>query len=238
MLAVDFRNAISPSGRTVSSVVARLLEHAVGLLVDVDLGQQVLVPDAAARILVLDVDELLDRALAVALDMRGAAAGGGDQLAADHQHPVILALDVALDDHAGRIIADAGERRLVARLQILHWRRCRWSRRGRGCRKAAWSRRASRSSPRRPRLPRTNSRPGPSAPARRHRRGSAWSIPCRRRCEWPMMPERVGDRRLEAALLHAVAELGVARSLGQVVGGDAAVACRLDDRARSKGRAR
>ena len=41
----------------------------------------------------------------------------------------------------------------------------------------------------------------------------------------------VGHRRLEPPLLHAVAELGIARALGQVVGRDAAVARGLDDRA-------
>ena len=77
---------------------AGLLDEALGLLVDLDLRQQVLVPDAAAGILVLLVDQLPERRPAVADDMRRAAAGGGDELAVDDQQSVILAPDVGLDD--------------------------------------------------------------------------------------------------------------------------------------------
>ncbi|MDZ7748399.1 MAG: hypothetical protein U5K43_05785 [Halofilum sp. (in: g-proteobacteria)] len=104
---------IWPAGITPSKRELRLRDQALGLLVDVDLGEQVLVADAAARIAVLGVDELLQRRLAVAGHVCRAPARRGDQLAVDHEQAVVLALDVCLDDH--RLVAPVG--RLVAVLQ-------------------------------------------------------------------------------------------------------------------------
>ena len=58
--------------------------------------------DAAARILVHDLDELGDRVLAVADDVAGRASRGGDELAVDDQQAVIVALEEGLDDHRAR----------------------------------------------------------------------------------------------------------------------------------------
>ena len=62
-------------------------------------------PDAAARILVHDLDQLLDRVLAVAHHVSGRAARGGDELAVDHQQAVIVSFEEALDDHRAGVLA-------------------------------------------------------------------------------------------------------------------------------------
>src|SRR5436189_166500 len=59
----------------------------------------------AARILVHDLDQLLDRMLAVAHHVSGRAARGGDELAVDHQQAVIVSLEEALDDHRAGVLA-------------------------------------------------------------------------------------------------------------------------------------
>ena len=58
-----------------------------------------LVADATARIFVDDIDEFANRVLAVTYDVAGFALGGSDELAIDNEQAVVVALDVALDDH-------------------------------------------------------------------------------------------------------------------------------------------
>ena len=99
-------------GRDGVLVVALLGQHALGLLVELEPGQHLLVADAAARVLVHDLDQLLDRALAVADDVAGHALGGGDQLAVDHQQAMVEAFEEALDQHGAAVLAGGGEGRL------------------------------------------------------------------------------------------------------------------------------
>ena len=74
------------------------------LTVDRDAGEDLLVTDAAPRIAVRDVDQLLDRVLAIADDMRRNALGHRDDLVVDDQDAVVEPFDEALDHH------DAGAR--------------------------------------------------------------------------------------------------------------------------------
>ena len=103
-LAVARRNTISPSGGTVL-VVALLGQHPLGLLVELEPGQHVLVAGAAPRVLVHDLDELGDRAARRRRPHAPAsAAPPPDQLAVDHEEPVVVALDHALDHHARALV--------------------------------------------------------------------------------------------------------------------------------------
>ena len=92
--------------------VALLVEHALGLLVELEPGEHLLVAHAAPRVLVHDLDQLLDGALAVADDMARHALGGRDQLAIDHQEAVVEALQEALDQDGPAVLAGRDERRL------------------------------------------------------------------------------------------------------------------------------
>ena len=85
--------------------VALALEHAVGVLVEPDLRQHLLVADAAPRVRVGRVDQLADRVLAVADDVRRDALRDRRELAADHEDPVVAAGDVGLDDRRRRYAA-------------------------------------------------------------------------------------------------------------------------------------
>ena len=86
--------------RHAAVVVALRLQQPVGGVVELEPGQHVLVAGAAAGVAVHLLDELGDRRAAVADDVAGHPAGGGDELAVDDQQPVVVALDHALDDDA------------------------------------------------------------------------------------------------------------------------------------------
>ena len=86
-------------------VVADLRQQAFRLVIELEARQHLLVADAAARILVDDVDELFDRVLAVADDVSGHALRRGDQLAVDDEQAMIEALDVAFDDDRAAVFA-------------------------------------------------------------------------------------------------------------------------------------
>ena len=66
--------------------------------------------DAAAGVLVGDVDELADGVLAVAGDAGRDALGDRGDLAADHQAAIVVAGDVGLDDEVAGAALGAGER--------------------------------------------------------------------------------------------------------------------------------
>src|SRR5690606_650277 len=87
-----------------------LAQNAEGDLVETDLGQRGRVAIAALRVEVDRIHQLLDGVLTVADDIGRFAAGGGDQLVADHQHAEIVAGQVALDHD---VLAEAA-RELVA----------------------------------------------------------------------------------------------------------------------------
>ncbi len=64
---------------------------------------------AAARILIHDLDQLLDRVPAVADDVTGRAPCRGDQFAVHHQQTMIVTLQEGLDDHRSRMLACHGK---------------------------------------------------------------------------------------------------------------------------------
>ena len=67
--------------------------------------------DAAARVAVHFVDQLSDGLLAVADDMAGHPLGDRDQFTVDHQHAVVEAVEVALDNHhPGMFLGDGDGR--------------------------------------------------------------------------------------------------------------------------------
>src|SRR5690606_6983468 len=66
------------------------------------LGERFLVAVAAQRVAVGLVDELGDRARAVAYYVTGFAVAGSYQAAAYHQHPVVVAFQLLLDYHLAR----------------------------------------------------------------------------------------------------------------------------------------
>ena len=61
--------------------------------------------DAAARVLVDDIDELLDRVLTVGDHVPRSAARRRHQRAVHHQQAVVIALEERLDDHRTRVLA-------------------------------------------------------------------------------------------------------------------------------------
>ena len=75
------------------------LQHLLRLRIELEPRQHLLVTDAAARILVHDLDELHDGALAVADDVARRAPRRRDQLAVDDQQAMIVAFEERLDDH-------------------------------------------------------------------------------------------------------------------------------------------
>jgi hypothetical protein len=97
-----------------------LFQQLLGLPVELDAGQDLLVPDAAARVAVHLFDQLLDALPAVTHDVPGNPLGDGDQLAVDHQHAVIEAHDKGLDDDAPAVLEGVLEGGLdvLAALQI------------------------------------------------------------------------------------------------------------------------
>jgi hypothetical protein len=80
-----------------------LREHAFRRRVQGDARQDLLVADAAARVLV-DASTSSSIVEAIADHMRRHALGRRDELAADHQQAVIQALEVGLDDHAVAVL--------------------------------------------------------------------------------------------------------------------------------------
>ena len=84
---------------------AGALHEELGLVVELEAGQHLLVADAAARILVHDLDELGDGVDAVADDVAGDALGHGDELAVHHQHAVVVALEEGLDEDGAGVLA-------------------------------------------------------------------------------------------------------------------------------------
>ena len=119
-LPVPRRKKISPFGKHGLLGDALVRHEPLGLLVELEAREHLLVADAAARIAVHDVDELRDRVLAVADDVTGHALGDRDELAVDDEHAVIEAGEEVLDDDAARVLARLLERgaHLVAVLQI------------------------------------------------------------------------------------------------------------------------
>ena len=82
-----------------------LLQHLLRLRVELEPRQHLLVADAAARVLVHDLDQLRDGVRAVADDVPRGAPRRGHQLAVHHQQAVIVALEEGLDDHRARVLA-------------------------------------------------------------------------------------------------------------------------------------
>jgi hypothetical protein len=76
--------------------------HHLGLRVEHQPRQHLLVADAATRILVHDLDQLSDGVHAIAHHVPGRAARGRDQFAVHHQQAVVVALQVGLNDHRAR----------------------------------------------------------------------------------------------------------------------------------------
>ena len=102
-------------------VVAAGRQHAVGGGVELEPGQHVLVADAAAGVLVHDLDQLGDGAGAVADHVAGHAAGGGDELAVDDQQPVVVALDHALDHDAAAFRLRRSRRRAATSSSVVRF---------------------------------------------------------------------------------------------------------------------
>ncbi len=91
-------------------VVADLLQKSFRLVIELQARQHFFVADAATRILVDDIHQLFDGVLAVADDVAGFALGGGDELAVDDEQAVVVAFDVALDDHRAPVLPGLLER--------------------------------------------------------------------------------------------------------------------------------
>ena len=99
MLPVSASLTKAPSGGTSSGVRPWAREDRLGVRIEPDAGEDLLVADAPARVGVGDVHELADRVLAVAGDAGRHAFGDRRELAADHEAAVVAAGDVRLHDH-------------------------------------------------------------------------------------------------------------------------------------------
>ena len=103
-LPVERRKTCSPAAGNALRRVSLPGQHRLGLVVEHEPGQHLLVADAAPRIAVHLLDQLLDRVRAVAHHVARHALRHGDELAVDHQHPVVVAGDEALDDDAAAVL--------------------------------------------------------------------------------------------------------------------------------------
>ncbi len=110
-----------PAAGTVVAGVALLLQQPLGLGVELEPGQHLLVADAAPRVAVDDRDQLLDRVAAVAHHVARHPLGHRDELAVDHQHPVVVAPDEALDDHAPAVLLRLAEGRRAPAASSVRW---------------------------------------------------------------------------------------------------------------------
>ena len=90
--------------------VALLGQHGLGLVVELEPREHLLVADAAPGVAIHLVDQLGDGLLAVADDVARHPLGDRDELAVDDEHAVVLAGDEALDDHAAAVLARDLER--------------------------------------------------------------------------------------------------------------------------------
>ena len=99
-----------PSGRYVGHLEALLAHQLDRGVVDLDPGQHLLVADAAARVGVGDVDQLLDGRVAVTGDRRRHPLGDRGHPAVDDQAAVVLAGDAARP-RSRRDATSAGDRR-------------------------------------------------------------------------------------------------------------------------------
>ena len=98
MLPVSASLIQVPAGRHGVELPALGPDELLGAPVELDPGQDLLVADAAARVLVGQVDELADGLLAVGGDRGRHPLGDRGDLAADDEAAVVLAGDVRLDD--------------------------------------------------------------------------------------------------------------------------------------------
>ena len=96
--AVAFRSTVSPASGTDFGVRLRREQEREREVVDLDLRQDLLVADAAARVPVDLGDELLDRALPVADDEGRHALRRADEAARDDEEAEVEALQELLDD--------------------------------------------------------------------------------------------------------------------------------------------
>ncbi len=154
-------------------------------VVDRDLGERAGVALAAPRVGVQVVNELHDRGIAIPGQARRPELGRRADHAVDHEHPVILAGHVALDDHLAG--PRSGRRAPVGLLGF-----------GRGADlhgdapamvAVPWLDHDGRAdlAERPDRLGLVCARPCPRAPGCRPWPGTAWRASCRRRCprRWP-----------------------------------------------------
>ena len=86
-------------------VVSQFLEQAFGLVIEFQAGQDFLVSDPAAGVLVNDIDELFYGMLAVTQDMARHSLGRGNEFAVDDQEPVVVALEISFDDDASAVFS-------------------------------------------------------------------------------------------------------------------------------------
>ncbi len=81
-------------------------------MIELEARQDFFMADAAPRILVHDVDELLDRVLAVTDDMTGHALRRGHQFAVHDQQSVVIPFEITLDDDVASVFPRFLERNL------------------------------------------------------------------------------------------------------------------------------
>ena len=90
--------------RHCAAIVVFLREQAFRLVIKLQASQYFFVTDTATRILVHDVNEFLNRVLAVADDMPGYTLGGGNEFAVDDKQAVVEAVEEGLDDYGAMVL--------------------------------------------------------------------------------------------------------------------------------------
>ena len=123
MLPVSVSLTISPFGRHVAELVALVGEQLDGGVVDLDPGQHLLVADAAARVGVGLLDQVLDGLVPPSpITWAGTRSAIGGHPAVDDQAPVVASGDERLDDHPsppGLVLGDReGLADVVVALQV------------------------------------------------------------------------------------------------------------------------
>ena len=112
-VALDQHVLTGLGNRFRAQAAAGQIEHDGRIFIDEDAVEREVLGQAAARIGVeLKIDQRAYRVLAVADDGGRFASGRRDHLAADHQKPVLVAVDAALDDHVAAFRVRPAHRRL------------------------------------------------------------------------------------------------------------------------------
>ena len=101
-------------------VIAKLVQETFGLMIEFQSRQDLLMPDTPARVGIHDVYQFFNRVFAIANHVTGHSFRRSNKLAIHDEEPVVVSLQVTLDDDAATMFAGLVKRNfnLFRRLQV------------------------------------------------------------------------------------------------------------------------